>query len=188
MGMATASKHWTIDMVRALPEDRKRYEIIDGELFVTPSPALIHQRAVAQLLLRLAPYLKSRRIGEAVIAPADVEITVDTMVVPDLFVVPPIAGRPPSGWTEAGGLLLVVEVLSPSTARADRVRKRELYARKRIPEYWIVDVDARVFERWRPEDERPEILSERLQWRPDVERDALMIDLIDYFAEVTGEA
>jgi Uma2 family endonuclease len=188
MGMATASKHWTIGMLRALPEDRKRYEIIDGELFVTPSPALIHQRAVAQLYVRLAPYLKTQRLGEAVIAPADVEIANDTMVVPDLFVVPPIVGRPPRSWTDAGRLLLVAEVLSPTTARADRVRKRELYARKRIPEYWIVDVDARVVERWRPEDERPEVLTERLDWHPDVEREGLTIDLIEYFAEVSGDA
>jgi Uma2 family endonuclease len=188
MGMATASKHWTIDMVRALPDDPNRYEIIDGELFVTPAPSVVHQRAVLQLALRLAPYLKAERLGEAIIAPADVEFAPDTMVEPDLFVVPPIVGRPPRSWTEVGRLLLVVEVLSPSTARADRVRKRALYARKRVPEYWIVDVDARVVECWRPDDERPEILTERLEWRPDPARAGLMIDLVEYFAEVTGEA
>lgn len=187
MGMVTASRDWTIEMLRAIPEDGSRYEIIDGELFVTPSPALIHQRAVAQLHLRLAPYLKSGRLGEAFIAPADVEVATDTMVVPDLFVVPPIAGRLPQSWVEAGRLLLVVEVLSPTTARSDRVRKRVLYARQRIPEYWIVDVDGRVVERWRPDDERPEVLSERLEWRPHAARDPLTIDLIEYFAEVTGD-
>lgn len=187
MGMATASKHWTIDMVRALPDDRNRYEIMDGELFVTPAPSRTHQRAVLEVALRLAPYLKAERLGEAVIAPADVEIAPDTMVEPDIFVVPPVAARPSHAWTEPGRLLLAVEVLSPTTARADRVRKRELYARVRIPEYWIVDVDARVVERWRPDDDRPEVLSERLEWRPDAARPALTIDLVKFFAEVVGE-
>jgi Uma2 family endonuclease len=188
MAMATASKHWTIDMVRALPDDRNRYEIIDGELFVTPAPSWMHQRAVLELALRIVPYLKAERLGEAIIAPADVEFAPDTMVEPDLFVVPPIVGRPPRSWTEAGRILLVVEVLSPTTARADRVRKRALYARERVPEYWIVDVDAHLVERWRPDDERPEVLSDRIEWRPDHARAAVTIDLVEYFAEVTGEA
>jgi Uma2 family endonuclease len=189
MGMASASsKHWTVDMVRALADDRNRYEIIDGELFVTPAPSLTHQRAVLELALRLAPYLRAERLGEAIIAPADVELAPDTMVEPDLFVVPPVTGRLPRSWTEPERLLLVVEVLSPATARADRVRKRALYARERVPEYWIVDIDARVVERWRPDDERPEVLSVRLEWRPDPDRTGLTIDLVEYFAEVTGEA
>ena len=171
MGMATVSKHWTIDKVRALPDDRNRYEIIDGELFVTPAPAVVHQRAVLQLALRLVPYLKAQGLGEPIIAPADVEIAPDTMVEPDIFVIPPIAGALPRSWTDAERLLLVVEVLSPTSARADRVRKRALYARVRIPEYWIVDVDGRVVERW----------------RPDPGRAGLTIDLVEYFAEVTGE-
>jgi Uma2 family endonuclease len=175
-------------MVRALPDDRNRYEIIDGELFVTPAPSVVHQRAILQLALRLAPYLKAERLGEAIIAPADVEFAPDTMVEPDLFAVPLIVGPPPRSWTEVGRLLLVVEVLSPTTARADRVGKRALYARNRVPEYWIVDIDARVIERWRPDDERPEVLSDRIEWQPDPARDALTIGLVDYFAEVTGEA
>ena len=190
MGMATApKKRWTIDMVRALPDDRNRYEIIDGELFVTPAPSWTHQGAVLELALRLKPYLKATRLGHQIIAPADVEVAPDTMVEPDLFVVPPAAGRLPRSWTEAGRLLLVVEVLSPTTARVDRVRKRALYARMAVPEYWIVDVDARVVERWRPDDQRPEVVSDRLlEWRPEAAHPALTIDLVDYFAEVTGEA
>ena len=70
---------------------------------------------------------------------------------------------------------------------AVRVRKRALYARLRVPEYWIVDVDARVIERWRPDEERPEILTERLEWRPDPEHPPLTVDLVHYFSEVAGE-
>ena len=62
--------------------------------------------------------------------------------------------------------LLAVEVLSPSTARADRTVKRRLYQRAGVPEYWIVDLEARLVERWRPADERPEVLTDTLTWRP----------------------
>jgi Uma2 family endonuclease len=188
MRMATASKkHWTIDMVRALPDDRNRYEIIDGELLVTRAPSLRHQRVLLELALSLAPYLKVQRLGTAIVAPADVEVGVDTMVEPDLFVIPPVSGPLPGSWTEGDRLLLVVEVLSPSTARTDRVRKRALYAQLRVPEYWIVDIDARVVERWRPDDARPEILDRVLEWSPAGCRDALVIDLDKLFGVDASE-
>ena len=79
-------------------------------------------------------------------------------------------------------------MLSPSTARADRQVKRRRYQRHSVGEYWIVDIDGRVVERWRPDDERPEILSERLEWRHDPAIAPLVIDLVDYFREVWGEA
>ncbi|MGH7717648.1 MAG: Uma2 family endonuclease, partial [Gemmatimonadaceae bacterium] len=110
-----------------------------------------------------------------------------TMVQPDLFAVPLVEGRKPRTWEEAGRLLLAVEVLSPGTARADRDVKRRLYQRHRVPEYWIVDVDARLVERWRPDNLRPEILAATLEWRPDPERAPFEIDLVRYFAEVAGE-
>lgn len=109
------------------------------------------------------------------------------MVQPDVFVVPLIEGRKPASWEETGRLLLVAEILSPSTARADRHVKRRLYQRERVPEYWIVDVDARLVERWRPDDERPEILAERIEWQPDQKHPPLVIDLPAYFRDVTGE-
>jgi Uma2 family endonuclease len=62
--------------------------------------------------------------------------------------------------------------------------KRRLYQHERVPEYWIVDLDARIVERWRPADDRPEILSTRLIWRPDTDQTPLAIDLEHFFAEV----
>lgn len=62
---------------------------------------------------------------------------------------------------------MVAEVLSPSTERNDRVKKRDYFMRNGVGEYWIVDLDARVVERWRPGDTRPEILTTELTWRPD---------------------
>lgn len=190
MAMATSVTHWTADMVRALPDDGNRYEVVDGALLVTPGPSWQHQRGVIELFLRLREYVATNAIGYVMIAPADVELGPDRMVQPDLFVVPLVDGRPPHSWEEAGRLLLAVEILSPATARADRIVKRRLYQREGVPEYWIVDVDARLIERWRPEYDRPEILTDRLEWRPDPSQPAtptLELDLPAYFAEVYGE-
>ena len=79
-------------------------------------------------------------------------------------------------------------MLSPSTARADRITKRIRFQRAGIPEYWIVDMDARSIERWRPQDERPEILATTIIWQPAPEHPPLTIDLTAFFAKVHGEA
>jgi Uma2 family endonuclease len=187
MDMATETTRWTAEMVRGLPSDGNRYEVIDGELFVTPAPSWNHQEAVLQLVLRLHAYVAADALGHVIVAPADVKFADDQMVEPDAFVVPLVQGKRPRNWQEAGRLLLAVEVLSSSTARADRQVKRRLYQRQNVPEYWIVDVDARIIERWRPEDERPEILSERLAWQPDAMQPALELDVDGYFQEICGE-
>jgi Uma2 family endonuclease len=182
-----ATTHWTVDMVRALPDDGKRYEVIDGELFVTPAPLPPHQRAVRELLLRLGEYLRDNPTAEVMASPADISFDEHTLVQPDVFVVSRREGRTPVRWEEIGPLLLAVEILSPTTARADRHKKRRLYQRERIPEYWIVDVDARLFEHWRADDDRPEIVTERIEWRVDPAYAPLVIDLADYFRDVIGE-
>jgi Uma2 family endonuclease len=112
----------------------------------------------------------------------------ERLVQPDVFVAPPgPSGRRVREWSEIRGLLLAVEVLSPSTARADRQAKRRLYQEKGVPEYWIVDLDARVVERWRPGDERPEIAAATLTWQPDISAAPLHVDLSVFFHEVLGE-
>ena len=78
------------------------------------------------------------------------------------------------------------EVLSPSTARADRHRKRLIYQDQRVPEYWVVDLDARLVERWRPDDARAELMAERLEWQPRADLEPLRIDLPAFFDEVLG--
>ena len=182
-----ATTLWTADMVRALPDDGKRYEVIDGELFVTPAPTLRHQRAILELATPLRTYAMAHATGEVLLAPADVLTAEHVTVQPDVFVAPLVEGRKPGSWEEVGTPLLAIEILSPSSARADRHVKRRLYQRERIPEYWIVDVDARLLERWRPEDERPEILAERVEWHPDPRHPPLVIDLAQYFREVLAE-
>jgi Uma2 family endonuclease len=166
MAMPAQHTEWTVDMVRALPDDGNRYEVIDGELFVTPAPNVFHQRAVRELLFLLAPYVRANGIGEALMAPADVVVYGPRKFVqPDVFVVPLVNDAPMRAWTDVGRLLLTAEVLSPSTERTDRGRKRILYKEKAVPEYWVVDTDARTVERYRPDDSF-EILTGSLEWRP----------------------
>lgn len=186
MAMPASTKRWTADEVRLLPDDGKRYEVIDGELFVTPAPKWSHQRASRVLLYALETYARLHKTVEIFTAPGDVQFSADTMVEPDLFAIPFVEGRRPESLAEAGRLLLAVEILSPSTARADRQVKRRLYQRENVDEYWIVDLDARVIERWRPADERPEILSDRIEWVPVSGQTSLEIDLPAFFAEVLG--
>lgn len=186
MVATTTQKHWTAAELRAIPDDLKRYEIIDGELFVTPAPSLNHQGLSKRFFLAIHSYVETHQIGDAVYAPADVEFADDTVIQPDVFVLPLFQGKPPLRWEDVGHLLLAIEILSPSTARVDRTVKRRRYQRERVPEYWIVDGDARLVERWRPEDDRPEILSDRLAWQPDPAFPALIIDLPNLFAGGLG--
>jgi Uma2 family endonuclease len=186
MAMPAQPTEWTVDMVRALPDDGNRYEVIDGELFVTLSPSLMHQNAVLELALLVAPYVREHAVGRAVISPADVLVYGPRKFVqPDLFVVPLVNDAPARAWTEVGRLLLTVEVLSPSTERTDRGRKRRVYKEKGVPEYWIIDTDARTVERYRPDDSF-EIVAESLDWRPEHDVTPLMIDLPAYFDRVHG--
>ena len=109
------------------------------------------------------------------------------MVQPDAFVVPLVDGRPPRDWGEVGRVLLVVEVLSPGTARHDRVVKRRLYRRMGV-EYWIVDPDARCVERWLPGATLASVEDERIEWVPDGTGAPLAIDLLALFARVLGDS
>jgi Uma2 family endonuclease len=188
MGMPAQKIRWTAEMVRALPDDGKRYELVGGELLVSPAPSYQHQRALRLLYELVAPYVHDNVLGEVLWSPADIEFAPDTILQPDLFVVPePLAGHV-TQWRDIDTLLLVVEVLSQSTAFGDRNRKRPEYQKKRIPEYWIVDLDARIVECWRPDDSRPEILSEQLTWQPSHHIPALSIVLPKYFARVFAES
>jgi len=100
----------------------------------------------------------------------------------------PLDGRKvPHRWDEFGIPTLVVEVVSPSTAQQDRSTKRVRYQRSGVAEYWIVDLDARTVERWRPGSERPQVLRTTISWLPPGAEDSLRIDLSAYFAEVWGE-
>lgn len=188
MPAATDSRYWTPDDVWALPDDGNRYECIDGILLVSPSPVRAHQRVLGRLLLLVAPYVEAQRLGEALLSPADIRLNVGNLVQSDLFVVPvDAAGRMGREWTDVRALLLAAEVLSPSTARYDRTLKRQYYQRSGVGEYWVVDANSHLVERWCPDDERPEILTESLVWQPIGARVALVIDLMSLFRDALGD-
>ncbi len=180
-------RDWTVDEVRALPDDGNRYEVIDGDLLVTPAPSWLHQQAAMEFLFLVRPYAH-RCALDCYIAPAEVAFSPRRSVEPDLFVVPRMDGRRATHFEEVQRLVLAVEVISPSSARADRYRKRHLYQSEDVPEYWIVDPDARFVERWRPGDDAPEILVESLAWTPQEDVEPLVIDLAALFRRVHGEA
>jgi len=185
---APSQLEWTAEMARALPEDGNRYEVIDGELLVTPAPSQRHQRAMELLYLALAPYARGSHLMHAHFAPCEIEFSPARAVQPDLFVVRLMDGKMPADAELRREVLLVVEGLSPTTARYDRRKKRPMFQSEGVPDFWIVDIDARVIERWRPEDVRPEIVTDVLTWQPLSENPPLVIDVNAYFAEVWEEA
>ncbi len=182
MGMPVHQPHqqWNADMVRSLPDDGQRYELIDGVLLVSPAPSWRHQRAVRTLLIAVHSYCERHDLGEALASPADIELSPHDIVQPDVFVTPTIT----ASWAEARELRLAVEVISPSSTHTDRFVKRPRYQRERVPEFWIVDPDTRVFERWRPDDDQPEIVTDVMMWRPVLGVPPLSINLDEYFSKV----
>lgn len=180
-------RYWTADDVRALPDDGNRYECIDGALLVTPSPRYRHQQAVWELMLRLHAFVREQRLGDLLFSPADVELRPGMLVQPDAFVARIRAqATRPYEWSDIASLLLSIEVLSPSTATRDRTVKRDFYQQAGVGEYWIVDLDARCVERWRPLDKAPTIETRTLLWTPEGASAPLDLDLAEYFSSVHG--
>ncbi len=182
MGMA-ATTFYTADMVRALPDDGKRYETVHGELLVTPAPPLIHQRIVRRLTITLDRYVTRHSIGEVFASPADISWSPDTLIQPDVFVVDVEEART-LNWSQIRHLLLAVEVLSPSSVRADRFTKRRLYQEVGVPVYWAVDPDRREVEVWTPADTFPTTERERLRWSPGRSSEPFVLEVEELFQPV----
>jgi Uma2 family endonuclease len=183
MGMV-APVYYTADMVRALPDDGNLYEVVHGELLVTPAPRVWHQEIVTRMLLALRTYIDRQASDLHLYAsPADISWSDDTLVQPDLFVVP-VAEARTLDWMRVKDLRLVVEVLSRSSARADRFTKRRLYQERRIPVYWVVDGGERLVEVWTPDAEFPVVERDRLTWEPAGARQAFTLQLEELFRPI----
>ena len=183
MGMPAVQlpEFWTADMVRALPDDGCRHETVHGELFVTPAPRMRHHTVGDRLADALKDYLRGQPVGGVIFGLADISWAPDVLVQPDLFVAP-LAELRSDDWARVQSLMLVVEVLSPSTARDDRFAKRRLYQEVGIPLYWIVDADAHHVECWTPHAITPTIERERLTWHPSGASAPCSIALASLFA------
>ena len=179
MGMA-APIYYTADMVRALPDDGNRYEVVYGELLVTPAPRPWHEVVQRRLMFALDAYLREHHVGEVLGSRADISWGPDVLVSPDVFVVPLDQVRT-LDWSKMRDLLLVAEVLSPSSAKYDRFIKRRRYQEAGVPLYWIVDADERRVEVWTPADSFPAFEEERLMWRPAGAGEPFTLELSDLF-------
>jgi len=177
MPMAQA-KVWTLEELHSLPDDGNKYELLHGELFVTPAPTFDHETVIARLSAVLVPFVMAHGLGyvysgNSVIAQDESEL------LPDLLVRQPAA--PKTVWKSAPVPILVVEVLSPSTRKRDREFKGPYYVDEAgVPEYWIVDEDRRsitVVHRGA----FPVTTTDRLTWAPREVEATLEIDLVDVF-------
>jgi Uma2 family endonuclease len=179
---------WTLDQLHRLPDDGNRYELVGGELFVTPTPSLGHQRISAVLFRLLGGYVREHRIGIVVSAPNQLLLGDGTEEVePDLMVIPGAEAELHGAWQDLPRPILVVEILSPTTRRRDLMAKRHLYVRERIPTYWIVDEEARSIRTVQPR--REDVLAtESLTWHPPGASAPLVTDVTHLFLEALGPA
>ena len=145
--MIISTKFTHADLLTA-PDDGKRREILDGEIFVTPSPIADHQTIVLNFAFALRSYLLDHPIGKVYIAPLDVIFTEFDVLEPDLLFVLNEHRATVKDWVR-GAPDLVVEVLSPTTASRDRGIKLRAYARFGVLEYWIADPEVRAVEVYR---------------------------------------
>lgn len=176
----------TIEELLALPEDGLRHELLDGVHVMTPAPSLPHQSVLGEFSYVLRGGLEGNAELMLLASPADIALSPRTLVQPDLFVIRKPANVRLARWSDVGVPVLAIEFLSPSTAARDRGAKRRIYQQAGVAEYWIVDLDARLVERWRPGDARPEVLSAELVWLPAPDATPIAIDLQRLFESVLG--
>lgn len=178
MHMATRTKQWTLEEVHSLPDDGNKYELVRGELFVTPPPSEDHETILARLSRILDPYVAANGLG-MVYHPRAVMRYEGSEVEPDLMVRHPRTDKG-RDWDYAPTPALVVEVLSGSTRRRDHVQKRDLYLDAGVPEYWIVDPEGASIRvvRAAPPDA---VITDRLIWNPPGAQQPLIVELSAVF-------
>jgi Uma2 family endonuclease len=141
--------HYTYDDYLNFPDDGKRYQIIHGELFVTPAPSSDHQSCIVVLVALLYAHVSRHQLGRVFVAPYDVLFKKDSVVQPDLLYIARAHENRIKKTHLEGAPDLVVEALSPRTTTLDRTKKRDLYAENRVPHYWIFDPRKKTIEVYR---------------------------------------
>lgn len=186
--MAThpAVREWTYAEFARLPDDGNRYEIIDGELEVTPSPQPKHQDLIGALTERLRPFVRQNQLGRIYPGPIDLLFAEGDYLVPDLVFVRQERLDTVTDRGVESAPDLVVEVLSPSTAMRDRGIKRSRYAHYGVPEYWIIDPDRRFIDVYKLHEhaDRPARAVDRLRWQPVEGGPALELDIAELFEDL----
>ena len=178
MHMATQTRAWTLEEVHRLPDDGNKYELVRGELFVTPAPTVDHETIIARLARVIEPYVAAHGLG-LVYRPRAVLRFEGSEVEPDVMVRQPPAGKR-LRWEKVPVPSLVVEVLSPFTRRRDREQKRAFYMDAGVAEYWIVDPESASVTVVRHGSDAVTVRDELL-WRPRSEMPSLAVLLSDLF-------
>jgi Uma2 family endonuclease len=185
MHMAIKTHVWSRRDLERLPDDGNKYEVVRGELFVTPAPSPRHQGIVIALAERLAPYVSANSLGH-LDYPRSAVVLDEDEVEPDLMVRPRMSPAP-ERWEDVPLPILVVEVLSDTTRRRDLISKRALYADAGVPEYWMVDPRTRSITVARPN--VADVVETRLlRWHPPVADARLEIDVAELFREALGDS
>ncbi|MEO7966812.1 MAG: Uma2 family endonuclease [Gemmatimonadaceae bacterium] len=181
---AALDRYYTREEVLAFPDDGNRYELVRGELLVSPSPRRLHQRVLLKLAIALTLHAEQHKLGTVYVSPADISWggLPDVLVQPDVFVVAPHEQRV-NEWIDMRHFHLFVEVLSPATTRHDRFTKRRLYQEMRVPLYWVIDPDTSRAEVWTPNATWPVIEESSLVWAAGEEVPALTLELAALFQE-----
>ena len=141
--LRTDAKPITADDYRDLPEGPPYCQLIEGDLCMAPSPDLFHQDIIGNLFFIIRSYLEAHPIGTAHLSPSDVYLTELNVYQPDLYFVSKRRKSILSDQGAEGAPDLVVEILSPRTARLDKGVKRQVYARTGVEELWLVDPDSK---------------------------------------------
>jgi Uma2 family endonuclease len=182
MNEPTSRYTWTYAEYARFPDDGNRYEVIDGEVLVTPAPSPRHQHVMFTLGIALREYVERHGLG-VVLPDVDLLFVTGQFLRPDLVFVPEAArdGLTDRGVEKAPGL--VVEVLSPVSSSIDLVKKPRRYGDFGVPEYWVVDPEERVVWVWRFAEgaREPERVRERLAWHPAGAGEPLVLELDEVF-------
>lgn len=184
MEMATEIRPWTLDELHRLPDDGNKYELVRGELFVTPAPAPDHEIILANLTRCLGSFVTEHGLG-AVFHPRAVVRFGGSEVEPDLMVRRPAPTGTP--WEKWPTPILVVEVISPTTRRRDHEQKRDFYLDVGVDEYWILDPETRVA-RVVGQGRADRSESTEIVWSPSAASEPLRIALADVFPRVPTRA
>jgi Uma2 family endonuclease len=181
MHMALSTHRWTRADLERLPDDGNRYEVIHGELLVSPAPLPRHAALVYAFRRLIEPFCSDEKLG--MVSENQAFVQDDDEVIPDL-VVRHLPVPPPEKWDDAPMPLLVVEVLSPGNGRNDLVTKRQFYVECGVPEYWIVDGEARSVTIVTSSGARTE--AEMLRWHPEGAANTLDVELPHLFSNALG--
>jgi len=122
-----------------LPDDGNRYEILGGELIMTPAPIIIHQRVTRRLSLLLNEFVEQKELGEIFFSPIDVVLSDTEIVQPDILFVAKTNLKIIKRKRIKGAPDLIIEIISPTTGYYDLVVKKRIYEKHGVKEYWVVD-------------------------------------------------